>query len=483
MSLQKKTINGLFWSFTDSFANQGVQFIIGIILARLLSPKEFGLIGMLTIFIAISQSLVDSGFSQALIRKVKCTQKDYSTVFFFNIWASLIIYFVLFAISKQVARFFEEEQLTILLRVLGAGIILNSFSIIQRAILVKRIDFKTQTKISLFSSFFSGLVAVYMAYSSYGVWSLVALTLVRYGLNSILFWVWAKWKPTLEFSKQSFRELFSFGGKLLLSGLIDTVYRNVYYLIIGKYFTASSLGYYTKADQFKGITSQNLQLIISRVSYPVLASLQEDKVRLKEAYEKIIRNTMLPSFMLMLGMAATAEPLVISLLGQRWEQSIVYLQLLSFVGMLYPLHALNLNMLKVLGRSDLFLRLEVLKKIFAVPVILLGIYYGIETMIWSMVIHSILAFFLNSHWSGKILNYSSKEQLIDILPALLLAVAVNSTVYGLSVWSPLPAVWTLLSCVFLGAFLTIAIGELGRLRDYLSIKNILFEKAKNNSHG
>jgi len=284
-SLKQKTISGLTWSFIDSIANQGISFIIGIILARLLTPKEFGLIGMLTIFIAISQSFINSGFSTALIRKQDCTSVDYSTVFYFNIVVGVFFTFCYFRAPTPLA-FFHEPVLEALVRVLGLVLIINSFTIIQSTILTKRIDFKLQAKISIIASLLSGIVAINMAYTGWGVWSLVALTLLKYAISSLLLWYWNNWTPVWHFSKKSFKELFLFGNKLLVSGLIDTIYRNIYYVIIGKYFSAAELGYYTRAEQFQSLPSSHLQGIIDRVSYPVLSSIQNDILRLKETYKR-----------------------------------------------------------------------------------------------------------------------------------------------------------------------------------------------------
>jgi len=259
-------------------------------------------------------------------------------------------------------HFFHEPVLEALVRVLGLVLIINSFTIVQSTILTKRIDFKLQAKISIIASLLSGIVAINMAYTGWGVWSLVALTLLKYAISSLLLWYWNNWTPVWHFSKKSFKELFPFGSKLLVSGLIDTIYRNIYYVIIGKYFSAAELGYYTRAEQFQSLPSSHLQGIIDRVSYPVLSSIQNDILRLKETYKKIIRSTMLITFVLMLGMAAVAKPMIITLIGAKWEPCVIYLQMLCFVGMLYPLHAINLNMLTVKGRSDLFCDWKSLKR-------------------------------------------------------------------------------------------------------------------------
>ncbi len=476
MSLKQKTISGLTWSFIDSFVGQGITFIVGIILARILSPREFGLVGMLTIFIAISQSFINSGFSTALIRKQDCTQTDYSTVFYFNIVVGIFFYILLFVFANTISTFFHEPVLKDLIRVLGLVLIINSFTLIQSTLLTKRIDFKLQAKISIVSSLVSGIISIHMAYTGWGVWSLVALTLLRYTISSLLLWYWNKWKPALIFSIASFKELFSFGSKLLISGLINTLYRNIYYVIIGKYFTATDLGYYTRAEQFQSLPSANLQGIIGRVSYPVLSSIQNDATRLKEAYKKIIRSTMLVTFVLMLGMVAIAKPMIFTLIGAKWEPCVIYLQMLCFVGMLYPLHAINLNMLNVQGRSDLFLKLEIIKTILAVPVIIVAVFFGIKAMIIGMIFLSIIAYYLNSYWSGRLINYSWRDQIKDILPSFMIAAVMSAIVFIEGMFFRLPPLPMLLIQVITGAILTFSICEIIRFKDYLYIKEIVNDK-------
>ena len=315
-----------------------------------------------------------------------------------------------------------------------------------------------------------------MAYQGFGVWSLVALTLIRYTLDSLFLWLWTKWVPTFVFCNKSFNELFGFGSKLLASGLIDTIYRNSYYLIIGKFFSAAELGYYTRADQFQSMPSSNLQGIIGRVSYPMLSSIQDDIPRLKEAYIRVIRSTMLLTFILMLGMAAIAKPMILTLIGEKWSPVIVYLQLLCFVGMFYPLHAINLNMLNVQGRSDLFLRLEIIKKILALPTIALGIFLGIKIMIIGMIVNTIIASYLNSYWSGKIIGYSFMQQVKDVFPSFMLALIVNGFVFSLNyvnITSPL----LLLSLqITAGGIITILLCELIKFNDYIYLKSIFLQK-------
>ncbi|HQG77881.1 MAG TPA: lipopolysaccharide biosynthesis protein [Bacteroidales bacterium] len=476
MTLKQKTVSGLVWSFADNTVNLFIQFAVGIVLARLLSPAEFGLIGMLTIFIAVSQSFINSGFSQALIRKTDPSRTDYSTVFYFNMVIGVLCFLILFFCAGLISRFFREPQLKPLVRVLGLSLIINAFSIIQQTILTRRINFKLQAKISVISSVISGAAAIIMALLGFGVWSLVAKTLIMYAVSSFLLWLWNNWKPVLAFSVQSFRELFRFGSNLLISGLIDTLYRNVYYLIIGRFFSAQELGYYSRADQFQALPSSNLTTVIQRVSYPVLSTLKGDIPQLKDVYKKLIRSTMLICFVLMLGMAAVARPMILALIGDKWEPCVVYLQLLCFAGMFYPLHALNLNILEVKGRSDLFLRLEIIKKTLAVPILFFGIIWGIKVMIMGMIAMSLFAYFLNSYWSGHLIGYSFSEQVKDILPSFLLASGVSAVVFSEALILSLQPLPLLAIQLLTGAALTLGICEAIEFRDYVYIRETIKEK-------
>jgi O-antigen/teichoic acid export membrane protein len=475
-SLKKKTVTGLFWSFTDSFSNQALLFIIGIILARLLSPKEFGLIGMITVFIAVSESFINSGFSQALIRKKECTDTDLSTVFYFNLAVGILFFLILTLSAPVISRFFKEPQLINLIRILSIVLIIDALTMIQRTTLIKRIDFKLQAKVSVISTIFSGIVGITLAYTGFGVWSLVAKKLSQQAMNSILLWFWNYWRPILIFSKKSFSELFSFGSKLLVSGLIDTIYNNLYYLIIGKYFSAVELGYYTRADQFKDLPSKNINGIISKVSYPVLVQLNDDPEKLKTGYKRIIKSTMYITFILMALLAAVAEPLILTLIGEKWSPAVVYLQLLCFVGAMYPLHSLNLSMLNVKGRSDLFLRLEIVKKIMAVPIIISGVLWGMKIMIIGMWVNSLIAYYINSYYSGRLINYAMRQQITDIVPSLLFALFLGITVMITGWILPIGNLIKLIIQLLVGGILIFSIGELFRVESYLYIKEIVRNK-------
>ena len=470
-SLKNRAVHGAKWSFIDNISNSGVTFLVGLILARLLTPAEYGIMAMIAIFIAVSNSIVDSGFSNALIRKVRIDRVDYNTVFVFNLIVSIVLYILLYTSAPAISLFFKEPVLTNVLRVIGLILIVNALGIIPRTILVRGIDFKTQTKVSIISSVSSGLVGVGMAIMGFGVWSLVWQQLSRQILNSLFLWIFCKWIPQWEFSIKSFKEMFGFGYKLLLSGLLDTLYKNIYYVIIGRCYSPAQLGQYSRAEQFNMIFSSNLTSIVQRVSYPVLSSIQEEPERLREAYRQIIKTTMLVTFACMLGLAAVAKPLIIILIGEKWLPAVSFLQIICFSGMLYPLHAINLNILQVKGRSDLFLKLEIIKKTIAVFPILIGIFYGIEYMLWGSVLTSFIAYFLNSYYSADLIRYSTIEQIRDVLPVFTVSFTIAAVMWlfsllDISVYIQLP------TQIKVGLTMAFAVYERLRLPEYLEVKRL-----------
>ncbi|MGN7387431.1 lipopolysaccharide biosynthesis protein [Sporosarcina sp. SAFN-015] len=431
MSLKSKTITGLFWSFTDLMANHGIQFGVQIILARLLLPEHFGIIGMILVLISVSNAIVDSGFSQALIRDQHTTQEDYSTVFYFNFFISLVLYALLFSTANLISVFFEEPQLTKIIRVLSLIFIINSLAIIQKAMLVKRVDFKTLTKISVISVVLSGSITILLAMSGFGVWSLVFNMIALQSIQTGLFWYFNKWMPSLTFKIQSFKRFFSFGYKLLLSGLIDTFFYYSYFVIIGKMYSSNQLGYYSNAVKIKDLASFAIVSTVQRVTYPVLSSIQQEEERLKYGFKSVIKTSAFINFPLMVGLAAIAKPLFIVLFGIKWIHSVIYFQLLCFAGMLNPIHSINLNVLQVKGRSDLILLLEIIKKsllaILIVCSLLFG--FGIIGLIWTTVIHSFISFLINSYYSAREIDYSSMEQIKDLLPSFLISFIMGIAVF------------------------------------------------------
>lgn len=429
VSLKSKTLHGIFWSTTDIFGRQGIQFVISIIIARILAPADYGLIGMLTIFFGIAQSFVDSGFGIALIQKKNPTQTDYSTVFYFNIMVGLFFYAVLFFCAPLIADFFRQPLLLNLTRVLGLSVLINSFSIVQANIFAKKIDFKTIAKISLITVLFSGTTGIFMAYHGFGVWSLAIQQIVALTLNSLLLWFFSKWKPDFIFSLTSLKTMFRFGSRLLASGLLEVLFTNVYNLVIGKVFSADKLGYYTQAQKIQTIPSNLIGSTISRVTFPVFSSIQDDDKRLKQGYRKTIKIIVFLVFPLMIGLMVVAESLIKVLLTEKWLPSVVFLQLLCIIGMTYPLSSINLNILKVKGRSDIFFRLDIVKKILIAISIAISLPFGIMALIIGRVILSFISFGLNIYYSGKLIDFSIKEQLSDIFPYFVLSLSMGIIVY------------------------------------------------------
>ncbi|KKE79858.1 lipopolysaccharide biosynthesis protein [Bacilli bacterium] len=450
--LQKKTLNGLIWSFVDLMANQGIQFIIMIILARLLLPEHFGLLGMVMIFVALSQTVVDSGFSQALIREKNVERIDYSTTFIVNIVFSIFIYTLIYFIAPLVSQFYSESQITRILRVIGLVVFFQAISIVPRTILTRNVDFKTQTKVSITASISSGIIAITLALAGYGVWALVYRIVIQKAVESLMLNYVNRWKPVMEFSVLSFKKFYSFGWKLLISGLIDTIYQNIYYVIIGRMYMKRDLGLYTNARQIRDALNKGVTSSIQRVTYPVLSSIQSEEERLKYGFKKVIRLTAYVFFPIMLGIAAIADSLLVLLLGQKWESAVLYFQLLCVAAILFPMHAINLNILKVKGRSDLFLRLEIIKKVMTTVALIITIFLnlGVASFIVTAIITNHLSLLINTYYSGKEIEYGTIEQIKDLLPSYINSFLMAIIVYYIGHLVDLPLILIVVLQVIIG---------------------------------
>lgn len=474
-SLKSKTLTGLIWSFTDLVANHGVQFFIQIILARLLLPEHFGVIGMILIFIAISNSIVDSGFSQALIRDQQTSQVDYSTVFYFNVTMAVVMYSILYVSANPISIFFGEPQLIAILRVLSLVLIINSLGIIHRVILIKNVDFKTIAKVNSIAVLTSGGITIALAVMGFGVWSLIFNTIAMQIMQTLLLWCCHRWLPSMTFNRQSFNKFYRFGYKLLLSGLIDTLYNNIYFVIIGRFYSTTQLGFYTNAVKFSDMASQSISAAVQRVSYPVLSSIQDDELRLKQGFRKIIKTSAFINFPLMIGLAAVAPSLFNLLLGNKWMPSVFYFQLLCFAGMLYPLHAINLNILQVKGRSDLFLLIEIIKKTVWTVLILASIVFGqgIIGLIVAAVLSSYIALYINTYFSAREIDYSAKEQLMDLLPMFLLSIIMGIIVTSIGAVLPVNHLMKLTCQVGIGFVVYIFGCKLAKVDELGTVYNML----------
>lgn len=471
-SLKNKTIKGVGWSAADALLGQGVTFIVGLVLARLLSPDEYGLIGICLIFTTVLNGIVDSGFSNALIRKKEVTDEDYNTMFTTNMAISIVLYVLLFISAPLVSDFFHRIELTALVRVTGLILFLNALSITQVTILTKNIDFKTKTKASLVSAIISGVIGIAMAFMGYGVWSLVAQQLSKQLLYTLCLWVLNKWWPKFTFYNDSFKYMWGFGWKLLASGILNNVWNQLYQVVIGRCYTSSTLGHYTRANECASIFSSNLTTIIQRVTFPVLSELQDDKKKLLVSYRKLIKVSIFVTVICMFALGAMAEPMIYSLIGPQWHQAATFLPFICITMSLYPLHAINLNMLQVQGRSDLFLYLEIVKKIITLIPIFIGAFVGVYWMLCASIFTGFIAFLLNSWFTGKFLNYSSWQQLKDVLPSYLIALLIGFIVYLLKF---LPLSFNLIFPLQILATIIVGwiVNQIINLEEYCEIKNIV----------
>lgn len=471
-SLKDKTVKGTFWSAADAFLGQGVTFIVGIILARLLTPEEFGLVGLVLVFVVVLSGIVDAGFSQALIRKKNTTADDYNTMFVTNMVTSIVLFVLLYVVAPSIASFFSRPELVDLTRVTGLVLILQALSITQTTILTKQIDFKTKTKASVISAVLSGVIGITMAYMGYGVWALVGQRLSMTLIYSLCMWLLIRWWPKLRFVKGSFHHMWGFGWKLMLSGILNNIWNQLYPLVVGKFYSPASLGQYTRSEQYSSLISMNLTTIIQRVSYPVLSQIQDDRERMVSGYRKIIKLSMFVTVILMFSLAAVSEPLIYCLIGPQWHEAAIYLPLICINMALYPLHAINLNMLQVQGRTDIFLYLEIIKKIIAIGPVIVGIFVDIYWMLIAGIVVGVISFFLNSYYSGKELGYSSWMQIKDVAPSYGVACTIICAVYFLK-YMPL-SYWIILPIqIVLGFIVLIFVCKVSRNEEYAELKGMV----------
>lgn len=421
-SIRDKSISGIKWSAIESYANQGIQFILGLIMARLLLPSDYGLIGMVAIFFAVAQTFVDSGFGEALIRKLDQSEADYSTVFYFNIFVSIVCYAVLYLFAPLIAIFFDEPILRDLVRVVGLTVIINSFKVVQVARFTIDVNFKAIAKATVISNLISGIVGIALAYHSVGVWALVYQNVLSCILNVMILWYTSKWHPLLIFSWESFKDLFNYGSKILGAGLLHTLYVNINTLCIGKYYTSENLGYYTRGCQFPQLLGQNFTGVVQRVTFPILAKIQNDDKSLIEIYRKYIRLMSLILIFAIMLLAALGKPLIVFLLGSKWMEAVIFLQIFSLAMITDHVTQLNLNLLKVKGRSDLLLKLEIIKKTISLVILFISIPFGVVAICFSKVIYSQIATYINTYYTGRLFGLTYWEQLKDYGPYFLYSV-------------------------------------------------------------
>lgn len=428
-SLKKKTVKGVAWTSLDQVMTLGFSFIIGVILARLLSPSDYGMLAMIAVFNAIAMAFVNSGFGNALIRKPDLTEDDNTTAFSFNIVVAIVMVVVLWIIAPWVARFYDKQILTSLLRAEAFLLVISSLRIVQNTQLSRALNFKALMIINVASQIIAGVVAIVAAYRGFGVWALVIQHYVSGIIGLVILWILSPWRPRGRWNKESLRYLWGFGSKMLASGLLDKIYGNIYPIIIGKLFSAADLGQYTRANGYAAIPSTGLTGVLQQVTFPVLSQIQEDNERLRDSYRRMLRFSVFLVFPIMIGMAALAHPLVISLVTDKWAECIPYLQIICFSSMWYPVHAINLNLLQVKGRSDLFLRLEIIKKVVITVAIFICVPFGIMGICYGAVCTSLINLAINTYYTGKLINVGFFRQMMDMTPTLLVSLAMGAVVY------------------------------------------------------
>jgi teichuronic acid exporter len=422
-NLKNKAINGAVWVLFDRIINQLGNFLLLIYLSRTLSPSDFGLIAMLAIFLALAQSLVNSGFSQALIQKsTKVTENDLSTVFYVNIILSMLLYFLFYTLAPFIASFYDQPELIDLSRILFLVIIINAISLVPKVKLLIAIDFKTQGLINSVSMIVSVFVAVYMVHYDFGYWSLVGMELSKSLISSILFIGNSKWRPKLLFSKESFEGLFAFGSKLLVAGLIATTVQNLYSVLIGRHFNATQVGYFQQGFNYTNMLAVTLSSVVQGVTYPVMTSIQEDKARLVQMYIKVMGVVTLFTFPVFVGFSAVAEEFVLIFLGDKWIPIIPILIILSFARLITPISSMNLNILNARGRSDLFLKTDLSKLPMTIGALFIAIPYGILGIAIAQLFTTFISFFINTYYPGKLFGFGAKAQLKQIFPIAIASV-------------------------------------------------------------
>lgn len=458
MSLQQKTLTGIVWSLFENFGSQGITGIVTIFLARILTPEDFGLIAMLTVFIQVANSLMNSGLSEALIQKKHSSETDYCTVFFLNLFFGISAYIILYLSAPKVAVFYNEERLIDLIRVIGISIIINSLRVIQETDLRKQLNFKPIVIATLPSAIISGVLAIILAYYDFGVWALVSQILAASLFTTLILFLNNGWSPQLKFSLNSFKELFGFGLNILLSRLIDIIFQNIFVIVIAKLFSAQEAGYYFFAQKIRQIVIFQITQAVQKVTFPALSTIQNNPEDLKNGFRKVMKSITFVLFPIIFLSIVLAEPAFNFFLNSEWLPAVPILQLLFFAGLLVPLHSVNLNILKVKGRSDLFLYLEIIKKSLVGIVLIISHKYGIHAIIYGQIFTSIIGYIPNGFFSNKLIGYSYKQQLSDICFSLFLSSLTAFFIYKISnYFYILPAILNifLFTAIFFLIYLTL----------------------------
>lgn len=482
MDYKKKVISGSVWGMSQNVLDYSIRFVTGIIIARIVGPEAYGLIAMLTIFVSVSESLIDGGLSSALIRQPKSSENDYSTVFYFNLFICICLYIFLWFGAYPISSFFNEPRLVNILHVYGIVLIINATFVIQRTIYTKKLRFKALSVISILASLVSGIIGVIYAYWGYGVWSLVIQIMSQSVITSLLFWFFGGWKPKFIFDYNSFKSLFSFGIGILGSSIIGKLYKEINKMLIGRFLGSIELGYYAKANSFSDMPCANINMVVSKVSYPILSELQDDYDRFRSGYVKILITTFYISVSSCILLAIISEPLISITLGEKWERISSYIPILCIAGILYPLQSVNQNLLSVKGKSNLIFLITCIDFFLRLVILLITLPYGIVCMLWGLVLISVLEYFLCSFWSGLYIKYGLVKQIYDILPTLIKSGLVGYLVYFLCSYFQTNNYCLITLQISVYILLTVILGELTHDKGYFYLREIVkpyFDKYRN----
>ena len=468
----RMVLSNLFWRFSERTAAQGVSFIVSIVLARLLTPEDYGLIGLITVFISIATVFVSSGFGNALIQKENATQTDFSSVFYFGILMGIIMYIILFFIAPFIANFYNEPLLIPVIRVLSLSLIIAGVNSVQQAYVSKIMQFKKFFYSTIIGTITSAFIGIFMAYKGFGVWALITQNLSNQVIDTCVLWFTVKWRPTFTFSFSEMKKMFNYGWKLLISGLIDTIYNNLYSLVIGKFYSAKDLGYYNRGRNIPNMVITNINGSIQSVIFPTLSNCQGDKVRLKVMVRRSIMTSTYIIMPAMIGLAAVAKPLTVLLLTDKWLPSVPFMQFSCFILAFWPIHTTNLQAINAVGRSDIFLKLEIIKKIIGFSIMLVSIPVGIYTMMIGKCYSAVKRSFHNASPNRKLLNYGYREQIKDILPAMLLSLFMGGTVL-LWTFTDMSSIMILICQVITGILIYVSGSKLLKLESYTYIIDMI----------
>lgn len=428
-SLKDKTITGFLWSLSQKIGYKAIHFVIMLILVRILTPEIFGLIAMLMIFIELSETLVQAGFHNALIQKKNADEEHFSSVFWINLAISLLIYLIMYISAPWIAAFYDEEILIKLARVFSLVFLINAFSYVQEAKLTKEMKFKTLTIVHLPSIFIGGAVSIAMALLGYGVWSIIALKLVTQLAYAIQIWFHSGWRPLFSFNVSKAKDLFAFGGNLMVAMIIRTLFNNAYLVVIGKFFPLKTLGYYHYSNNLVNDPARTISSSLRTVTFSAMSAIQGDDFKLKSGYKQVIQQSVFWMFPLFIFTGVLAEPLIEFFFGTKWLPAAPFYQILCIIGVLFPLNSFNLNILNVKGRSDLYLKLEILKSIITIIGLIIVIPMGIWHLVVFQSFNMLIGYFINSYFSGRFIDYSVKEQLKDIFPLFLMNVGIATLLF------------------------------------------------------